>query len=461
MIGKRIFKLNVLDTKSPSFCGAKWYNASIWFYQGRTASCHHNPPHDIELATVLENPAAIHNTPIKKQQRQMMQRGEKPLNCQFCWVIEEADPEAISDRVYFSQMSTEKRLQTAFDGDPNGDYDLDYLEASFERTCQMACSYCSPVISSSWAKDIRRNGTYPILPSDQRNHYQWTCDDAVLFQPNEINPYTEAFIRWWDTTLHKTLKILRITGGEPMMSVYLWKLMDWLVENPNKSQCTIHLTTNLSYDTETLNRFLDKCNYINQPIEIWTSNEAVGAKAEYVRDGLDWKVWEENFHLVLKHPKITHVGICATPCAQSIDGYREFLEWIVNIKKNYGIDKVSHSVNPLRFPSFQSVLTLPFEIRQSYHNQILEYYNENRKLFMVFEQEQITRLLDYIITVERPHQEKIMTNEPITFNTNEKTYFTNAELSQDFKKFFDEYDRRRHKNFADTFPNLSNWYNTL
>ena len=47
---------------SPSFCGAKWYNATVWLNSGTTASCHHPPAHKIPLEEVLANPKAIHNT---------------------------------------------------------------------------------------------------------------------------------------------------------------------------------------------------------------------------------------------------------------------------------------------------------------------------------------------------------------------------------------------------------------
>ena len=60
------FKKEKLDTKSASFCGAKWYNATIWLNSGTTASCHHPPAHKIPLAEVFANPKAIHNTKYKK-----------------------------------------------------------------------------------------------------------------------------------------------------------------------------------------------------------------------------------------------------------------------------------------------------------------------------------------------------------------------------------------------------------
>ena len=42
------FKKQKLDTKSASFCAAKWYNATIWLGSGMTTSCHHPLPHKIE-----------------------------------------------------------------------------------------------------------------------------------------------------------------------------------------------------------------------------------------------------------------------------------------------------------------------------------------------------------------------------------------------------------------------------
>ena len=43
------YKARVLDTKSNSFCGAKWYNATIWLGSGMTTSCHHPLPHKIDV----------------------------------------------------------------------------------------------------------------------------------------------------------------------------------------------------------------------------------------------------------------------------------------------------------------------------------------------------------------------------------------------------------------------------
>jgi len=39
--------------------------------------------------------------------------------------------------------------------------------------------------------------------------------------------------------------------------------------------------------------------------------------------------------------------------------------------------------------------------------------------------------------------------------------FDMPKLHNDFKQFYTQYDHRRNKNFVNTFPKLTNWYNTL
>ena len=83
------YKRRVIDIKSESFCGAKWYNATIWLGSGQTTSCHHPLPHAIDLDDVQRNPKALHNTQKKKMEREQMQKGERPSGCEYCWKIED------------------------------------------------------------------------------------------------------------------------------------------------------------------------------------------------------------------------------------------------------------------------------------------------------------------------------------------------------------------------------------
>ncbi len=254
------YKKQILDTKSASFCGAKWYNATIWLGSGMTTSCHHPLPHKIDLEAIKTNPSAIHNTVQKKQERKQMQCGDRPKGCEYCWKIEDIDRDNISDRIYKSKIFTNEDLATAHTTDHNTDVNLKTLEIAFDRTCNFACTYCNPAFSSTWANNIKRLGPYTGMETDGRNHFTHSHESAEPYKKDESNPYVEAFYKWWETDLHKTLDELRITGGEPMMSPNLWKLLDWIETqgdkmNPNMN---IAINSNLGAKQSIIDRFKTK-----------------------------------------------------------------------------------------------------------------------------------------------------------------------------------------------------------
>jgi len=460
----REWKDRVLNSKSPSFCGAKWYNASVWLQQGWTTSCHHNPPHAIDIEEIKKNPRALHNTSVKKNERAMMQRGEKPANCQFCWVMEETDPNNLADRYWLSTIASEEQLQSAFDAPADQDVDLLYLEIAFDRTCQLACSYCCPSISSSWATDVRNNGAYEGLETDRRQHYVSPCDDSMTSGPNEVNQYAEAFFQWWEDSLAASLKQLRITGGEPMMSPHMWRLLDWLEKNPSKATCRIEITTNLAYDDKVVDKMLDKISRIDLPVWTYVSSESVGAQGEYVRDGLDWQQWERNLDRLIASKDIGDISIIGTINAPNADGFVDFLKWLVEKKKTAKPQgkNLMFTINPVRFPTFQNIVVLPEDVRETIANEIDEFMASTDVLDVIdhLERDHIQRISKYIRNVVDPHKEDVTKHDLTPYELQQGQNDIKL-LQQDFKRFFEQYDRRRNKNFAVTFPRLAEWYNNL
>ena len=124
------YKEEILDSKSESFCGAKWFNATTWLGSGTTASCHHPPAHKIPLIEIEEDYTAIHNTKHKKEMRRMMQKGERPAECEYCWKMEDMKKNAVSDRTFKTIIYTDEELQAAYDADWNENANLktDYVD---------------------------------------------------------------------------------------------------------------------------------------------------------------------------------------------------------------------------------------------------------------------------------------------------------------------------------------------
>ena len=440
------FKQQVLDTKSSSFCAAKWYNATIWLGSGQSTSCHHPPAHAIDTEELKTNPRAIHNTPTKKLDRAMMQAGNRPGGCEYCWKIEDMGVDAISDRVYKSKIYPLEALNEAYNTPSQEDVNLRTLEIAFDRTCQFACSYCNPAFSSTWVKDIQRNGAYERLVSDGRNHFTHAHDSAQLYKFGEVNPYSEAFFKWWETDLHQTLQELRITGGEPLMSGETWKLIDWFKENKGRSKTRLAINSNLGMDSIKLQEFIEKVEDIPH-LEIYTSMEAIDAQAEYIRDGLDYDLWMHNVQELLEHDSIKAVHCMCTINALCLDSLDKLLDQIVKLKKVYGRERVSFTLNILRFPSFQSPLVLPDHLKLYYRNRLMMWTLQHQEQEYMHEHElnHLSRLVEYLELVDTPHSDT----------------FDMPKLHNDFKQFHTQYDQRRGKNFVKTFPVLTKWYNDL
>ena len=439
------YKKQILDTKSASFCGAKWYNATIWLGSGMTTSCHHPLPHKIDLEEIKTNPSAIHNTRQKKEQRRQMQCGERPSGCEYCWKIEDINRDNISDRVYKSKIFSDEHLQTAFESDHDTDHNLKTLEIAFDRTCQFACTYCNPAFSTTWANDIKQKGAYTDLKSDGRNHFTHSHESAEPYKKDETNPYVEAFYKWWESDLHKSLDELRITGGEPMMSPNLWRLLDWIDTqgekmNPNM---TIAINSNLGAKPEILERFKNKLKNFDR-FELYTSNEATHGQAEYIRDGLVYGDWFKNVldFMANKVPSAIH-NMCTINalCLESLPEFLEKMVWFKQASKVYG-PTINYTLNILRFPSFQSPLVLPDELREKFKGDISKFLNNNEKHLDEMEINHTQRLIDYLDVVKTPHAGAA----------------EQSKLQKDFKIFYSQYDKRRGKDFEKTFPIIGEWY---
>ena len=456
----REFKARMIDPVSESFCGAKWYNATIWLGHGGTTSCHHPPAHQIDLEEIKDNPSAIHNTRHKKKMREMMQTGARPKECEYCWKIEDMGKDAdgnepVSDRVYKTVIYEDDDLHTAATLDPQFDVNLKTLEIAFNRTCQLACSYCNPAFSSTWVKDIRTNGGYQGIKSDARGHFIDDAPYAEPFDQGEFNPYVDAFWRWWPE-LSTELEEIRVTGGEPLMTPDIYQLFDWFKysEEPNKENMRFAINSNLMAKPDLLDKMIAGTQNINR-FHLYTSCEAFGPQAEYIRDGLEWDQWTKAFEKVCSEARLEGMHMMMTINALCLDSIVEFFDWMLEMKRKYGHNRPGFTCNILRFPSFQSPLTLPDNLRKKYHDEVFAWLEGVRErgerdkngmeLVQAWEQDQVSRLIEYLDVVKTPHR-----------NTADRQL-----LEHDFKLFYEQYDARRGFNFRETFPNMVDFYDNI
>lgn len=437
-------KRDVINNISPSFCTAKWLQTTLYLQNGYNHSCHHPSPHKIPLEEVLANPAALHNSNYKKQQRAKMIDGERPSECSYCWNIEDMDKEYFSDRHYKTADSWAwDRIDEVATMDPALDTVPSYLEVSFSNACNLKCSYCSSEISSKWLEEIKQHGSYPTT---QGNHdLTWLHNTGRYpYKHSDDNPYVTAFWKWFPDVLPK-LKVFRITGGEPLMSKDTWKALQYIIDQQTLPM-EIAINSNLCIDKKLIDKLIAVVNTLTKlghTVQIFTSIESTGNRAEYSRFGLNFTLWRSNMDRVLSETTAI-VGIMTTVNVLSISDFTNFIdlvmEYRVKYNTNFAYNRIPISVNYLKWPPYLNVSILPAEYKIQVRDQILSHceqwlkYFKKEKFARIYleEWDQIKRLCDYII--------------------NSKTNETDKE---DFYKFINEYDIRRNTNFRLTFPEFT------
>jgi organic radical activating enzyme len=447
---------NDLNEVGPGFCAAKWFTSTIWLGNGRTSSCHHPPAHTITHQDIKNNPSGLHNTAQKKRVRKQMIMEERPSECGYCWRVEDADPTAISDRyiksgcipwhdIYRNVVMWDKwpdDTLTITKDSYEKDYNPRILEISFDNLCNLSCSYCNSEFSSTWANDIKKNGGYKGLKTEQRG----TWENAVEFDydpKRNDNPYVNAFFEWYHNGLAEDLQELRVTGGEPLRSPSFWKFVD-TIKNPSY---LFGVNTNMIHDETRQQKLVELSNRFEK-FELYTSAESYGKSSEFIRSGFVWDQWCENLENFLDHGNKDRITIMMTINALSIFNMVEFLDYIVGLKKKYNNKSICRmSWNILRFPNFQSINVLPLELKEKYSTKIENWLEYNIDEIEDGEIENIRRTISYMRNVDTSYED---TDE----------YENKA---SDFKTFFTQYAERRNFDILEYINNedFENWWKVL
>jgi organic radical activating enzyme len=433
--------IEIVNAISPSFCAAKWYNATIWLGNGRTASCHLPPAHSIPLESIASNPSALHNTAYKKEKRKEMLDGIRCDECAYCWTVEDKGAtEVYSDRAYKSHVYSEKDINLLKEIGLT-DVDPKTLEISFDNLCNLSCSYCNAEFSSTWSTDIKENGLYPTTNTPGGGTFRNAGEHALPFgNKNENNPYVDAFFKWFHASLKDNLTELRVTGGEPTRSPWFWKLLD----ECENTKFDFAVNSNLIMDQSRMNKLIESSKKF-KTFDLYTSCESYGEHAEFVRSGLDYEQWRNNLVQFSNDGHYRMIHIMMTISALSIWTITEFMSDILELRKHSRSRQFHMSVNILRYPSFQNINVLPKELKLSQATKISNWLNTASGL-SEFERNQIERLVTYLTTVDRSYEDTDSQENKL----------------KDFAVFTKEYAARRNKNISTVFPTeFTEWFNTI
>jgi organic radical activating enzyme len=431
-----------LNKVGPGFCAMKWWHQTLYLHTGDNHSCYHPRPHHIPIHEIEADPAALHNTEHKKQQRKTMLEGGRPDECYYCWNIEDLEGDHISDRMIHSSSSfaineLESLGEKAWDENVNPRY----LEVSFGNGCNYRCGYCCPQASTLWMDEIKKHGNYDLTYNQYGIDF---LDWGTYYGPKDDNPYIEAFWKWWPS-LRKDLWTLRITGGEPLMNPGSMQFFDLLEKEP-APQLEISINTNLGVTKNKMIKFFDRVQSLLEQKKIksfslYTSIEGWGEQAEYMRTGLKCDHWEENFKEALSRG--FKIGIMCTYNVLCVATYQNFLKRVMHWRKeigSQGLHQIQFDVPYLKEPPHWMLNILPRDFLMPHMDDTLKFIADNKDWFTDVEYEKFKRVRDYAdqnpVDKEKIHQGR-----------------------RDFYSFFKENDKRLGTDLLKTFPMYEDFYN--
>ncbi len=316
-------------------------------------------------------------------------------------------------------------------------------KSAFSNVCNLKCSYCAPKDSSKWAEEIKQFGPYPTNTKLHRATAEFTP-----IPERETNPYVDAFWKWWPDLL-PSLKVFRVTGGEPLLTKHTMRVLEWIIEHP-QPDLVLAVNSNLAVPDAIYSKFLDLVVQIVKgkcvgKFELYTSVDAHGTRADYIRDGLEYSAWLTNVRRYFETVPDHRLIIMSTFNALSITSFKRLYADVIELRRAYPSrltndpdGRIGMGIAYLRYPEHQSVMILPPDYAD--------------------------RVDDIISTVKAlPEATQSEVDQLTRIRSVMRTAWPDSKLRAkraDFFRFFSEHDRRRGTNFLETFPEMADFWET-
>ena len=202
-------------------------------------------------------------------------------------------------RTYFNQMFGHLRDAVLAATDTTGyttaqPVSWDYR---FSNLCNFKCRTCGDMLSSSWETEQRANTM--IDWTNPKNGWMLpeVRSEITAFQDTQIEQEFAAAVEQ-----HRVQEVYWV-GGEPLMYEQHWRYMQRIVALGDGPSVYARYNTNLSrVDYRGVNLYRDILAHVRD-WQICASLDGTGSTGEYIRTGLNYDAWLDNFKQGLQHAR--------------------------------------------------------------------------------------------------------------------------------------------------------------
>lgn len=324
-------KYNLPET----FCMAPWTHAMHDTHYVRRLCCiAAEPPNEtIQSAVTLED---FKNSDYAKNIRKQMIAGVMPKDCEYCDVNASKQGHVNFYKDYFNEQLGQYYEEAISKTNEDGYTSMETknFDYRFGDICNFKCRHCSSRSSSQIRHEEQQ---YNLTPA-------WDLREINIDKNNMHDVLLKELLLAADQGNIETIQWI---GGEPLFSENHWTAMNYLYENCDCSKIQLTYITNLSIIEYKGKELLNLIKPFRGAF-IHASLESGGPAGEYIRHGMNWKTWKENFAKIKNsfvNPGHFQIRPGITLTSFSLPGLREFLDFI--IEQDVDVASVTfHKPNP-------------------------------------------------------------------------------------------------------------------
>lgn len=238
----------------------------------------------------------------------------------------------------------------------------------FSNLCNFKCRMCGDMLSSAWESEQRRHDMIDwdnpknnwMIPEVRReiSQFQDTQIEAEFSQAVEEHRVEEIY---W-------------VGGEPLMYEQHWRYMKRIIELGDGLNVYARYNTNLSrVNYGGCNLYSDILDHVRD-WQICASIDGTGKIGEYIRTGLDFENWRQNFEQGLRHQK--HRRQMRLDFTLTLPGMFE-VNNIQKLAREYDVDLLSKVVFSFSPEVILSPLVLPRKLLEPWLDELIMHATES------------------------------------------------------------------------------------
>jgi len=285
-------------TKPATLCMAPWTHTYLSPQTERRLCCASREPAqnfeqyiDTQAGTGKYIPVTLAehwNSEHMRSVRRRMMAGEILPECDVC------NSKLLNTdvyRSYFNRLFEHKYTDIVKHTDNTGYTTMKPVswDYRFSNLCNFKCRMCGDMLSSSWETEQRQHNMVDWSNSKNNWMIPEVRQEISRFQDDQIEKEFSNAVEE-----HRVEEVYWV-GGEPLMYEQHWRYMKRIVDLGDGKNVYARYNTNLSrVEYRGCNLYSDILAHIRD-WQICASLDGTGRTGEYIRTGLDYATWRDNF----------------------------------------------------------------------------------------------------------------------------------------------------------------------